>query len=336
MKRLTDIMATVTDARCDANFLKSLRRAGMDSVRINSAHVDGEGLRRIIRAVRRHVPGVGILMDTKGPEIRTTALDGALESVTFAEGDKVMIAAGAPTSSGIIGIAVEGVCGALRKGDRVVLDDGAMELSVSRADGDRVEAVVTLGGELGSRKTVNLPDTDLPPLPAVSERDRRAIEVAVEEGIDMIAHSFVRSAADVDAVRALTAGTPIRVYAKIECRDALKNFNGILEAADGILVARGDLGTQIDVATIPAVQHKACSLAHDAGKPVIVSTQILTSMVDHPYPTRAEMTHVAFAVRDGVETLLLPGETAQGHFPEECVDAMRRCIEASQTYFGAL
>lgn len=329
-------MATVTDLRCDRHFLTSLRRAGMDSVRINSAHVDGKGLRRIIRAVREHVPGTAILMDTKGSEIRTTQLSGTLESVTLAVGDVVRLAECAATDSSVIGIAVEGVCSALRKGHRVVLDDGAMELTVRHADGAVAEAVVTLGGELGSRKTVNLPDTDLPPIPAVSERDRCAIEVAVEERIDMIAHSFVRCAADVEAVRALTAGSDIRIFAKIECREAIRNFNGILEAADGILVARGDLGTQIDVATIPAVQHKACAMARAAGKPVIVSTQILTSMIDHPYPTRAEMTDVAFAVRDGVETLLLTGETAQGSFPAECVDAMRRCIEASQTYFTSL
>lgn len=332
----THIMATMADARCTPAFVKEMAEAGMDSVRINSAHVDPESIAAMTATIRSAAPEVAMLMDTKGPEIRTTALADGAESLALTEGERLMLVADPHTATrhGVIAVAVAGLDKYLRAGDRVLIDDGAIELTVADGDGAQsgVAAIVTRGGELGSRKTVAAPGVELPPLPAVSDRDRVNIAAAIECGVSMIAHSFVRSAADVEAVRSLIAGTGITLYAKIECREAVDNLEEILAAADGLLVARGDLGTQVAVESIPVVQHRIAALCHAAGKPVIVATQMLDSMERNPYPTRAEVSDIALAVMEGIETLLLTGETARGAHPVRCVEVMRRTIEETEAY----
>ena len=192
---------------------------------------------------------------------------------------------------------------------------------------DGVRARVIRGGVLGSRKTVALPGVELPPMPAVTVADREAIALAVEMKIDIVAHSFVRTAADVEAVRVLLGNADIQLYAKIETRSALDNLESIAAAADGLLVARGDLGTNIPLTAIPAAQYRVAQLAWKACKPVMISTQILNSMESAPAPTRAEMSDVALAVMERAAWILLCGETARGDWPRECVAVACEAIE---------
>lgn len=332
--RRTHIMATVADnfggCTTRSEFIKMLWRCGATAVRINSAHTRPEMIAGFVGDVRAAAPEMKILMDTKGPEMRTTRV---ATPVPLAEGTAVIIRSCADadrlSDARNIHVAARDLHKFITAGEKVMLDDGAIEIEVTAISGDgAISGRVIRGGVLDSRKTVTLGNGVIPPLPPVSERDRQFIRAAVDAGIDMIAHSFVRSAADVEAVRALTAGSGISVYAKIECREALDRLDEIILAADGILVARGDLGTAIPLYDLPMVQFGVMRECRAAGKPTIVSTQILQSMIDNPAPTRAEVNDIALAVMEGADMLLLCGETAQGRYPLQCVGMMRDVIES--------
>ena len=323
------IMATLTAKRCTEEFVTAMAARGMAGVRINSAHVNPDDIRRMCAVIRNAAPAVKILMDTKGPKLRTTDAPKPVD-LRLAESVKVTVGTG-PTLPGSIVINASGsLTEHCRPGMEIALDDGAVMLRINSLRGESIEAVVTRPGRLESRKTVVIPDCTLPPLPAVSERDKANIRAGIEAGIDMIAHSFVRSADDVEAVRAEIEGTAIQLFAKIECREALDNFNGILRAADGLLIARGDLGTCIDPADIPAVQLMVARSCHEARKPSILATQILQSMISGPVATRAEISDIALAVAEDIDWLLLCGETAQGRYPEECVSVMASAILSAE------
>lgn len=325
----TKIMATVADNRCNPGFIERLHSLGMEGVRINSAHVSPEGLKQIIATVRAVNPSITILIDTKGPEIRTTAISGDKE-IEILEGKNVTLRSGdSDTTAEIINVMVGGLAEYAAPGCRILLDDGEIELTVESVNGDDVLAKVVKGGKLGSRKTLNIPGRDIPPLPAVSARDRLSLLAAAEAGGDIVAHSFVRSATDILAVRDVLAGSGVKVYAKIECQEGVENLGSILDVSDGLLVARGDLGAQIPQETIPAVQHTILSLCNKAGKPAIIATHILQSMMTSTVPTRAELSDIALGVMEGASWLLLTGETARGEHPEECIDIMRRTIIAT-------
>lgn len=321
----TSIMATMADVRCSANFVQALRQAGMDAVRINSAHVTPETIVRMVSTIRAVDPEIKILMDTKGPEIRTA--DNA-EPISIAVGDEVIITSSHhPSVQRRISVMVDDMHRIVQPGNHIIIDDGAFDLEVTEIKDCDIHTVARrAGGALGARKTVNVPGVEVPPLPAVSERDRENIRAACAAGIDMIAHSFVRTPSDVEAVRAELSGTDVKLYAKIECRSALEHLDAIMQASDGLLVARGDLGTQIPLSAIPLAQYQIIAHCRQAGKPVIVATQILQSMIAAPTPTRAEVNDIALAVMEGADTLLLCGETAQGAYPTECVAMMRETI----------
>lgn len=327
-------MATIADNRCSTQLVKSLRDAGMNSVRINSAHVEAKDIANMVNIIREAAHSLEILVDTKGPEIRTTPLADGLTHIHLNKGDKMAVKASADvlTTAEVVSIMAPNLEKYLKKGDTIMIDDGVIELIVESNNDGEVTAVVERGGELGSRKTVALPGVDIPPMPAVSARDKAAIQAAAACGVEMIAHSFVRSAADVAEVRALSGN--MKVYSKIECQEALDNLEEIIEASDGILVARGDLGAEIAPETLPIVQHRIVSLCHSEGKPVIVATQVLDSMMTRPYPSRGEYSDIALAVMEGVSTLLLTGETAKGQYPVECVEVLRRTIDATVKYFS--
>lgn len=328
----TTVMATMADNRCTASLIGQLIEAGMTGVRINSAHVDSATFHQMVDVIRSVNPQLRILMDTKGPEVRCTEVK---DPVLFSDGDTTsLIGSRQASNHDHICINVADMAQYVSAGMHVLVDDGAIEFEITDVKPLSGEIIITTvrGGILESRKTVNIPGVDVKSLPAVSKRDAENIAMAVEAGIDMIAHSFVRSADDVNEVRKLIAGSSIQLYSKIECRSGVENLDEIMAASDGLLVARGDLGTQFAIECIPSLQAMIMKRCSEAGKPVIVSTQMLQSMIEKPYPTRAEVNDVACAVMQGASILLLCGETAQGKYPVECVDVMSRTIAATTRY----
>lgn len=324
-------MATVTAVQAtEPTLIRQMRSAGLNGVRINSAHVSPEKLKEMIGQIRAIDPKITILMDTKGPEMRTTAL---VSPITFAEGDTLHFISDTndtPSTADCLRINVPMLHTHLAPGQHIEFDDGEISATITEINGEIISACVTAGGTLDSRKTMTAEGFDSSYLPAVNLRDRLNIEAANEAGIDIIAHSFVRSANDVNAVKTLINGSSTKVYAKIECEQALEKLNEIAVAADGILVARGDLGTAVDPCCIPVLQAKIIAHCRRANKPTIVATQIMQSMMENPRPTRAEISDIAFAVIEGVDWLLLCGETAQGRYPVNCVEIMNRTIQTTQ------
>lgn len=324
MQKFTKIVATVSDKRCDVAFIRQLAEAGVNVVRMNSAHLDYDGFRKIVDNTREAAENIGIIMDTKGPEIRTTPTVTG-ESIRFMTGDVVNISgdADAKTSDKEICFNYPKICDILKVGDRLLIDDGEMEFLVTEVSGHIVTATAQNDGFLGSRKSVNLPGVKVD-LPAVTERDKRNIGYAVELGVDFIAHSFVRSAADVkevqDILDSLSADT--KIISKIENQEGIDNFDEILNASYGIMVARGDLGIEVPAERIPGIQAMMINKCITAHKPVIVATQMLHTMIEHPRPTRAEISDVANAVYQRADAMMLSGETAYGKYPVEAVRIM--------------
>ena len=335
MKKFTKIVATVSDKRCDIEFIKALAEAGVNVVRMNSAHLDYDGFRMIVDNVRAADPSLGIMLDTKGPEIRTTATTSG-SPIEFHTGDTIDFI-GNPdglSSSSEIYLSYPRIAEVLQPGDRILIDDGETGFTVTAINGDRVAARAENDGFVGSRKSVNLPGVTVD-LPAITERDRRNIEIGVRLGVDFIAHSFVRSAADVNEVQdILTAlGADTKIISKIENQEGVDNFDEILKASYGIMVARGDLGIEVAVERIPGIQAMMINKCIAAHKPVIVATQMLHTMIEHPRPTRAEITDVANAVYQRADAMMLSGETAYGRYPVEAVKIMMnvaREVESSQ------
>lgn len=327
MSGKTRVMATITADRSNPEMLRAMIDAGMQGVRINSAHAEPEGIDRMVATLRGIDPRQVVLMDTKGPELRTTEL---LRPLSLEIGQRIQIASGQErsTCNRLYINASAGFGDYMSVGSKLLLDDGEIELEVIGSTPDLITAKVVKSGILGSRKTLGIFEGELPPMPAVSPRDRRSIEAARELGIDIIAHSFVRSAHDVRQVRQI-AGPDIKVFAKIECRPALERLEEIAGEADGLLVARGDLGSAVPLWQIPVWQYRIILEARRLGKPVIVSTQMLQSMIDSPTPTRAEVSDVATGVAQGADWLLLCGETATGKYPCEAISYMRRAADYS-------
>ncbi len=291
---------------------------------MNSAHLDYDGFKKIVENTRAADDSLAIMMDTKGPEIRTTVTVTG-EPVEFHTGDIVKIK-GNPdgkTLSSEISLNYADIAKVLHPGNRMLIDDGEMEFEVIDVDGDTVTVRAANDGSLGSRKSVNLPGVSIG-LPAVTERDKRNIGYAVDLGVDFIAHSFVRSANDVMEVKRIldSLGSDIRIISKIENQEGIDNFDDILEASYGIMVARGDLGIEVPAERIPGIQSNLINKCITAHKPVIVATQMLHTMIEHPRPTRAEISDVANAVYQRADAMMLSGETAYGKYPVEAVKIM--------------
>lgn len=317
---ITRVMATLTPGRCTPGMIGRMYAAGMRGVRINSAHTTPDTFRRMVEEIRSVAPDITILVDTKGAEIRTAAFAGNRLELELHPGDTVNICEGAgPSTDHTLYIAVADIASSLRSARTILIDDGAVGLRVVGDVAAGVKAEVTRGGILGSRKTVALPGIPLPYMPPVTDADRACIELAREMKVDIVAHSFVRSASDVEAVRDLLRGSDLELYAKIETHQALDNLDAICRAADGVLVARGDLGTDIPLAAIPAAQYRIAACARKIRRKLMISTQMLHSMEHEPMPSRAEMSDVALAVMQRATWILLCGETARGPYPVECV-----------------
>ena len=326
----TKIVASISDRRCDVEFLRSLYEAGMNVVRMNTAHAPEEGIRQIVKNVREVSNHIGILIDTKGPEIRTTA---CTEPITYKTGDVVKIF-GRPemdTTHDIINLTYSDFAADVHEGCHILFDDGALDMLVIGINGPQVDAQVLNDGVLGSRKSVNVPGVHID-LPTLTEKDRKNIMLAVDLDIDFIAHSFVRSAADVRAVQAMldAFNSDIKIISKIENQEGVDNIDEIIEASYGIMIARGDLGIEVPIERIPGIQREIIRKCVKARKPVIVATQMLHTMINNPRPTRAEVTDIANAIYYNTDALMLSGETASGKYPVEAVKTMSQIAEQAE------
>jgi len=332
MSKQTKIVATVSDKRCDVEFVRDLFENGMNVVRMNSAHLDAEGFNKIITNVRAVSNTIAILMDTKGPEMRTTAIadDGR---INFSTGDYVKMS-GNPnqlTTKEHICISYPNFVKDLSVGSLVLIDDGEIEFKVIEKHDDFLLCIAENEGELGSRKSVNVPGVRIN-LPALTEKDRKNILYAIEHNIDFIAHSFVRNKQDVlDIQEILDAhNSSIKIIAKIENQEGVDNIDEILEVAYGVMIARGDLGIEVPQEKIPGIQRILIKKCVQAKKPVIVATQMLHSMIKNPRPTRAEVTDIANAIYYRTDALMLSGETAYGKYPVEAIATMSKVAEEAE------
>ena len=326
----TKIVASVSDRRCDVDFIRDLFNAGVNVVRMNTAHADKEGIINIIRNVREVSRHIGILIDTKGPEVRTT---GCKEPISYKTGDVVKLF-GRPdvdSTHDIVNLSYENFAADVQEGDHILFDDGALDMVVIGINGPSVIAQVTNDGVLGSHKSVNVPGRHID-LPALTNKDRKNIMLAIEQDIDFIAHSFVRSAADVRAVQAILDAyeSDIKIISKIENQEGVDNIDEIIDASYGIMIARGDLGIEVPLEQIPGIQWRIIRKCIEKKKPVIVATQMLHSMINNPRPTRAEVTDIANAIHSCTDALMLSGETASGKYPIEAVRTMAAIAEQAE------
>ncbi len=324
-------MATLGPVSRDETVLRGLVRAGVDLFRLNLSHGTQEQHRETLRRVRRiadeercHLP---VVLDLMGPRYRLGLIHD--EPRMLKPNQEVVLG----TESPGVDLPVDPeVLEHLEPGERVLIDSGLIELRVESRTGDRVRARVVNGGPVKTRKGLNLPDTNLPF--EISEKDRSDIAFAVAEGADYLAASYVGEGSHVEAIRAVVegAGGRIPIIAKIERATAIVRLDEIAEAADGLMVARGDLGVEVPLYRVPVLQKRIIAAGRPAGKPVIVATQMLESMIEQPRPTRAEATDVANAVFDGADALMLSGETAAGKYPVLVVETMARIIQEAEEY----
>jgi len=324
VRKRTKIVATISDKNCEPEFIRELYESGMDVVRINSAHLDTTGALKIINNVRQVSDKIAILIDTKGPEVRTTDCDtpiqvkkGVLLEII---GDPEGISGGSRIFVNMKTFAQD-----VLPGTSVMIDDGDIELEAIRKEGDALICKALNDGVVKSRKSVNLPGVRLNLLP-VSENDKVFIKFAAENDVDFIAHSFVRSKEDVINVQAELDkySSQIKIIAKIENEEGVNNIAEILDVVYGIMVARGDLAIEIPYEKIPSIQRKIIQRCIHRRKPVIVATQMLHSMMRNPRPTRAEVSDIASAIYSQTDAMMLSGETASGKYPVEAVRTMTR------------
>jgi len=320
----TKIVATISDKNCEPAFIKLLYEAGMNVIRINSAHLDINGALRIIKNAREVSDKIAILIDTKGPEIRTTICDAL---IPLKKGGTINII-GDPTkksSPEAIYVTYISFSSDIPLGSLILMDDGELELRVLRKKGDSLECIIENDGMLGSRKSVNIPGVKIT-LPSLTDKDRSFIEMAVKNNVDFIAHSFVRSKQDVLDVKAVlnSFNSNIKIIAKIENQEGIDNLDDILDNVYGIMVARGDLGIEIPYEKIPGIQKMIITKCIITRKPVIVATQMLHSMITNPRPTRAEVSDIANAIYSQTDAIMLSGETANGKYPLESVKTMTK------------
>lgn len=326
MLKQTKIVASISDLRCDVDFIRSLFESGMNVVRMNTAHGTPEGMDKLISNVREVSNRIAILIDTKGPEVRTTKIQDA-DQIDYHIGDKVRII-GNPdvlTTREQISVSYPKFVSDLSNGAYILIDDGELELQVIEKNSDHLVCEVQNEASLGSRKSVNVPGVRIN-LPSLTQRDKDNIKYAIERDLDFIAHSFVRNKQDILDIREIldAYGSDIKVIAKIENQEGVDNIDEILTVADGVMVARGDLGIEVPQEKIPGIQRmliKKCVLAK---KPVIVATQMLHTMIKHPRPTRAEVTDIANAIYYRTDAIMLSGETAYGKYPVEAVQTMTK------------
>lgn len=323
-RKLTKIVATISDRRCDVDFIKRLYDEGVNVVRLNTAHQSHADTLKVIENVRKVSDKIALLLDTKGPEIRTT--ESQIE-IPVKGGDIIKIK-GEPsqaTTPDMICVTYPDFVADVPVGSCILIDDGSVEMTVVDKNDQFLACEVKNEGVIEGKKSVNIPSVHIK-LPALSQKDKEYIKFAVENGIDFIAHSFVRSKNDVLAVQQILDEyhSEIKIIAKIENQDGVDNIDEILDVAYGVMVARGDLAIEVPREKIPGIQKMLIDKCAKRRKPVIVATQMLHSMIKNPSPTRAEVTDIATAIYEGTDAIMLSGETAYGKYPVEAVQTMTR------------
>ena len=346
MERFAKIVCTLGPSSNTKKKIQSLIKAGMNVARLNFSHGEHKDHEKLIKLIREISDEQGIsvtiLQDLQGPKLRIGKLPGHM--INLVAGDQVVLSSSMDyepdENEKFIPFEIPDLHKAMKPGNHILMDDGNLELEVQSVTGDQITAVVTLGGELKSNKGVNLPGVNLS-IPVFTEKDRADLQFGLANGVDMVAISFVKSSEDVitvqKAIKELaptptSAKTPI--IAKLERPEALKDLQGIMRVADGVMVARGDLGVEMSPAAVPIAQKEIISCANAHGKLVITATQMLDSMINNPRPTRAEATDVANAVFDGTDAVMLSGETAAGKYPIESVQMMDSIVKQAEKNLG--
>ncbi len=329
--RHTKIVATIGPATETEDKLAQLIAAGVDVMRLNMAHGSGEWAAALIRRVRKVSRELGrhvaVMMDVKGPEIRTGA---SSEVIELAAGELLELHTDTPSGDvRSVFVNYPGLPADVLVGSTILVDSGLIRLEVLETNVTRVRCRVLTPGSLGSRRHVNLPGIEVS-LPALTEKDERDLQAGAAAGVDFVALSFVRKSDDVQVLRRLLdgLGSKARIISKIEDQGGIRNLESIVRASDAIMVARGDLGIEIEYHTLPLVQTQIVDLCLAQGKPVIIATHLLESMINAPMPTRAEISDISTAVRERPDAVMLSGETTTGRYPLECVEVMKNIVRS--------
>jgi pyruvate kinase len=334
--RRTKIVGTIGPASSTSEVLDRLVQAGLDAARLNfshGTHDDHAERAELFRgAQERAGRPLALIADLQGPKVRVGELP---EPVQLTSGEEVVVTGEGAGGAGVLPVSPPVLTEVLEVGQDVLIDDGLVRLRVEEVSNGRARCAVVVGGKVASQKGVNVPGVGLP-VPSLTDKDLEDLEFALELGVDWVALSFVRSAADCRNLRELLneAGAKALVIAKIEKAEALEELDAVISASDAVMVARGDLGAEIGPAAVPLVQKRIIAAALDHGKPAITATQMLESMINHPDPTRAEASDVANAILDGTSAVMLSGETAVGRYPIESVEYMDRIARAVEPSLG--
>ena len=329
MKR-TKIVATISDKRCEIGFLRELYEAGMNVVRLNTAHQTLDEAMKVVRNVRAVSDQIALLIDTKGPEVRTCDIVVPVRvgkgEIIFMTGDRTLVA------EKLIHVSYEHFVRDDQNGDKILVDDGDVELIVRDKKENCLELEASNPGEIKDKKSINVPGVNMH-LESLSDKDRKFIQFAMDNKLDFIAHSFVRNKQDVMEIQQILdeQHSNIKIIAKIENQEGVNHIDEILDHVYGVMVARGDLAIEIDAEKIPLIQRYIVNKCIESKKPVIIATQMLHTMIDHPRPTRAEVSDIANAVFSGTDAIMLSGETAYGDYPLEAVKVMSRVAEANES-----
>ncbi len=339
-QRRIKILATLGPASSDSAMIRKLFEAGADVFRINMSHTPHDKMRDLVKTIRNvessYGRPIGILVDLQGPKLRVGAFaDGGVQ---LKNGEAFTLDSDpAPGDGTRVHLPHPEILAALRPGHALLIDDGKLKLIAEETSAERAVTRVVVGGRISDRKGVSLPDTDLP-VSAMTPKDRSDLEAALETGIDWVALSFVQRAEDVHEAKRLVRGRAA-IMSKIEKPQAIERLDSILEASDALMVARGDLGVELPLERVPSLQKRMTRMARRAGKPVVVATQMLESMIQSPVPTRAEVSDVATAIYEGADAVMLSAESAAGKFPTEAVATMNRIgeeVERDPTYRNVL
>lgn len=328
LKPRTKIIATIGPATWDDAILSQMIDNGMTVARINASFADIAELDRVSKQIRKLSDKVAVMLDMKGHEVRINKFDKPFDIKT---GEVLKI--GIRNGVGDVWVNYEKFLDDIDVGQRVLIDDGNLELKVEEKLSTLAKCRIVVGGELRPAKTINLPDSALS-FPPLTDKDKVDLEFAVENGFDLINATFVRNVNDVAAIKEYTVGTGVKIIAKIENREGLENLDSIINDVDGIMVARGDMGVELDAELVPIIQKEIVQKCRDAGKIVVVATQMLESMRENARPTRAEVSDVANAVFDGADAVMLSAETSTGKYPVAAVRSMAKaCMAAEEACF---